>query len=147
MQPKTKSVTLANELPLQFGLSLPEEKVANIRETALNGIRIFPKPDKFTATAYFYASAFIAYEHDPSNRNPLTMIQFIELNDQMVIKANIRKGSTYIKNQLKAYERENPYDFSLNGKIQIATQFYFEYIFIFLFQHRERKRVDRAAPK
>ncbi len=121
MQPKTKSVTLANELPLQFGLSLPEEKVANIRETALNGIRIFPKPDKFTATAYFYASAFIAYEHLPSNRDLVSLNQFIKLNEQMDIKDNIWKSSIYIKNQLKAYERKNPYDLSLNGKIRITT--------------------------
>ena len=99
----------AAELPLKFGLSLPEENVHRIREAAHTGIRIFPKPEKLTATAYFYASAFIAYEHFPSNRNPLTMIRFIELNDQTVIKVDIRKSCTHIRKQLKAYERENPY--------------------------------------
>ena len=35
----------------------------------------------------------------------------------MLIKDDIWKSSTHIQNQLKAYERENPYDLSLNGKI------------------------------
>ena len=109
MQLKVKRVTLAAELPLKFGLSLLEGNVPKIRETAHNGIRIFPKPEKLTATPYFYASAFIAYEHFPSIRDPLTMIQFIELNDQTVNKADIRKSCTHIKKQLKAYELENPY--------------------------------------
>lgn len=109
MQLKVKRVTLAAELPLKFGLSLLEGNVPKIRETAHNGIRIFPKPEKLTATSYFYASAFIAYEHFPSVRDPLTMIQFIELNDQTVNKADIRKSCTHIKKQLKAYEIENPY--------------------------------------
>ncbi len=64
----------------------------------------------------------------------------------MVIKADIRKGSTYIKNQLKAYERENPYDLSLNGKIQIVTQFYLEYIFIFVFCFNTGKEKEWIGP-
>ena len=102
-------------------MSVLEENVEKIRETASIGIRTFPKPDKFTATAYFYASAFIAYENLFSNRDPVSLNEFIKLNEQMDIKDNIWKSSIYIKNQLKAHEREITYDLSLNGKIRIAT--------------------------
>jgi len=102
-------------------MSVLEENVKKIRETASNGIRTFPKPDKLTATAYFYASAFIAYEHLPSNRDPISLTEFIKLNEQMAIKNDIRKSSIYIQNQIKACERENPYDLSLEGKIPIVT--------------------------
>lgn len=119
--PKANHQTAAAELSLQFGLSFLEENVARIREAAINGIRTFPKPDKLTTSAYFYASAFLAYEHLPSNRDPISVNEFIKLNEQMVIKVDIRKSFAYLKKQMNASKSENPYDLSLNGKIQVIT--------------------------
>lgn len=109
--------TLFAELPLNFGQSLCEENIEKIREAAFNGIRTFPKPEKLQAAAYFLASVFIAYEHFVTNRDLVSLMEFTKLNNRLDIKVDIRKSFTYIKNQLKAYKRANPYDLSLIGKI------------------------------